>query len=318
VKSPVYAKQPRDIIAAKMPQKRMLTLIAVLVLVLSHRHLAAQTAKEIAVEQKVTIAFFANDNHNEPVATLTQADIAVLDDKKAPQVILGLKGRTDLPLRLGIVIDASNSERKSGLYQPAIQAAMDFLNKVLASPEDRVFVERFDVLPEATEFVNRQQYPAIKLDLAPAGPTALYDALRFACEQRLKGGSSQDSFRVIVLLSDGGDNQSHNTRKDAIASAQRAGAVIFAVSTDENTYGGGETMKHLADETGGIAFLHLNKKDLPRVFTIIKEQIENLRLLSYIPADPVHDGQYRSVELKPSSKNNLKLRFPKGYFVTAP
>jgi Ca-activated chloride channel homolog len=301
-----------------MPPKGMLALIAVLGLILSYSHVTAQTATAIAAEQKVTVAFFANDNHNEPLATLTPTDIAVLDDKKVPQVILGLKGRADLPLRLGIVIDTSNSERKSGLYQPAIQAAMGFLNKVLASPEDGVFVERFDVLPKATEFMDRQQFPAIKLDLAPAGPTALYDALRFACEQRLKGGSSQDSFRVIVLLSDGGDNQSRNTLKDAIASAQRAGAVIFAVSTDESAYGGGETMKHLAEQTGGIAFLHLNKKDLPKVFTIIREQIENMRLLSYVPAGPVHDGHYRSVELRASSKNNLKLRFPKGYFVTHP
>jgi len=194
---------------------------------------------------------------------------------------------------------------------------------VLVTSEDKVFVETFDDQPEATEFVSKQQFSAIKLNFGPAGPTALYDALYFACEHRFKGGPSHDSFRVIVLLSDGGDNQSRTTRNDAIASAQRAGAVIFAVSTDENSYTaagsapGNQTLKHLADETGGLAFLHLNKKELPKVFTIIKEQIENMRLLSYVPADPLRDRQYRSVELKPA-KNDLKLRFPKGCFVTAP
>jgi Ca-activated chloride channel family protein len=307
---------------AKMLCARTLASILTVGFVLSP-YSAAQSATAVAAGPKVSVAFFPNGNHGEPVAAITQADVAVLDNKKAPQVILGLKSRTDLPLRMGLVIDSSNSESKSGLYQPAVQAAIDFLNKVLVTPEDKVFVEKFDVLPEATEFVSKQQFSAIKLNLAPAGPTALYDALRFACDQRIKGGPSQDSFRVIVLLSDGEDNQSHNTRNDAIASAQRAGAVIFAVSTDENSYGarggarGNETLKHLADETGGIAFLHLNKKELPKVFTIIEEQIENMRLLSYVPADPLHDGQYRSVELKPA-KNDLKLRFPKGYFVTAP
>lgn len=308
---------------AKMPCTRIIASILTVGFVLSH-YAAAQSATSVAAGPKVSVAFFANDNHGEPVAAITQADVTVLDNKNAPQVILGLKSRTDLPLRMGLVIDSSNSEGKSDLYQPAVRAAIDFLNKVLVTPEDQVFVEKFDILPEATDFVSKQQFSAIKLNLAPSGPTALYDALRFACDQRIKGGPSHDSFRVILLLSDGADNASHITRNDAIASVQRTGAVIFAVSTDENSYGatgsarGNEALKRLADETGGMAFLHLNKKELPKVFTIIEEQIENVRLLSYVPADPLRDGQYRSVELKPASKNSLKLRFPKGYFVTAP
>jgi VWFA-related protein len=305
-----------------MTYRRILASILTVGFVL-HQYAAAQSTAVVA-GPKVSIAFFANDNHGEPVPAITQADIEVLDNKKAPQVILGLRSGTDLPLRMGLVIDSSNSEGKSGLYQPAVQGAIDFLNKVLVTPEDKIFVEKFDVLPEATEFVSKQQFSSIKLNLAPSGPTALYDALRFACEQRIKSGPSPDSLRVIVLLSDGGDNQSHITRNEAIASAQRAGVVILAVSTDENAYGaagGGrdnETLKHLADETGGMAFLHLSKKELPKVFTSIEGQIENVRLLSYVPADPLRDGQHRLVELKPASKNNLKLRFPKGYFVTAP
>ena len=306
---------------ATMPCRRILASMLTVGFVLSH-YAAAQSAIAAPAGPQVSVAFFANGSHGETVGAITQADVAVLDNKKAPQVILGLKSRTDLPLRMGLIIDSSNSEGKSGLYQPTVQAAVDFLNKALVNPDDKVFVEKFDVVPEATEFVSKQQFSAIKLNLAPAGPTALYDALRFGCDQRIKDGPLQNSFRVILLLSDGGDNQSHNTRNDAIAAAQRAGVVIFAVSTDENSYGaasgarGNETLKHLADETGGIAFLHLNKKELPKVFTIIEEQIENMRLLSYIPADPLHDGQYRSVELKPAKKD-LKLRFPKGYFLTA-
>jgi Ca-activated chloride channel homolog len=306
-----------------MPCTRILGSILTIGVVLS-QCAAAQSATSVAAEPRVSVAFFANDNHGEPVAAITQSDVVVLDNKNAPQVILGLKSRTDLPLRMGLIIDSSNSEGKSGLYQPTVQAAIDFLNKVLVTPEDQVFIEKFDVLPEATDFVSKQQFSAIKLNLAPEGGTALYDALHFACDQRIKGGPSHDFFRVILLLSDGGDNASRNTRNEAIKRAQRAGVVIFAVSTDENSYGaagsgrGNETLKNLADETGGMAFLHLNKKELPKVFTIIEKQIENVRLLSYVPAEPLRNGQYRLVELKPASKNNLKLRFPKGYVVTSP
>ncbi len=229
----------QDIIPAKMPCTRILGSILTLGVVLSHCA-AAQSATSVAAEPRVSVAFFANDNHGEPVAAITQSDVIVLDNKNAPQVILGLKSRTDLPLRMGRIIDSSKSEGKSGLYQPTVQAAIDFLNKVLVTTEDQVFIEKFDVLPESTDFVSKQQFSGIKLNLAPEGGTALYDALRFACDQRIKGGPSHDFFRVILLLSDGGDNASRNTRNDAIASALRAGVVnVFAVSTDENSYGAG-------------------------------------------------------------------------------
>ena len=64
--------------------------------------------------------------------------------------------------------------------------------------------------------------------------------------------------------------------------------------------------------------LYRSKKEVPKIFATIEEQIENMRLLSYLPADPLHDGQFRSVELKPASNNNLKPRFPKGYCAAAP
>lgn len=139
----------------------------------------------------------------------------------------------------------------------------------------------------------------------------------------MKNDPVQDSLRVIVLLSDGEDDQSHTSRKEAIASAQRAGAVIFGVSTADDNRGdslgrgspiGNGVMKQLADETGGMAFLHLNRKDLSKAFAAIKDQIDNMHLLSYVPADPDHSGQYRSLELKPASKAKLRLRAPKGYY----
>jgi len=73
-------------------------------------------------------------------------------------------------------------------------------------------------------------------------------------------------------------------------------------------------IKQLADETGGVAFLHLSRKELPKIFAAIKDQIDNMHLLSYVPADPDQSGQYRSLELKPASKAKLRLRAPKGYY----
>jgi VWFA-related protein len=288
-----------------MNLSRFVSVAAVLWLSLLSSYAKGQTGAGDAEGQKVSVPFFANDGRDSPATTVSPADVTVLDGNKAAKLIVGVTGRTELPLRLGVVIDTSNSQRTSGLYQPAVQAATDFLNQVLTNPQDKIFVEKFDVLPDATQFMNKHQLSESKIDLSPAGATALYDAINLACDQRMKNDPVKDALRVVVLLSDGEDDQSHSTLKDAIASAQRARVVIFAVSTKDDSapfagHGGrgNETLKHFADETGGVVFLHLNKKNLSKVFTDIKDQIDNMHLLSYVPSDPGHNGQYRSVELK--------------------
>jgi len=246
-------------------------MIVALGLLLLPGHITAQSASTGAIGSKVSVAFFANDEHDRPGSGITQADVAVLDNKRVPQSIVGIGRRTDLPLRLGLLIDTSNSERASGVYQAAVQAA-----------------------------------------------SALYDALRLACDERMKNDAVEDSLRVIVVLSDGEDNQSRSSRSDAIASAQRAGVVIFAESTgyspSRQTARGDRILKDITSETGGLAFLTLSHKEVPRVFATIKDQIDNMQLLSYVPVDPGPADQYHSLELKPASTAKLRLRVPKGYY----
>ena len=304
-----------------MPNIRVLQVSLTLGLLLSLNHSAGQATPSRPAGPRINVAFFAIDGHDKPVSGVTLADVTVLDNKKAPQSTLGIRSRAELPLRLGILIDTSRSERASGLYQVGVQTAWDFSNQVLSGPDDKVFIEKFDASPNATGFITKEQLSALKVDVTPAGPTALYDALRFACDERMKNDPVEDSLRVIVLLSDGEDDQSHISHEDAIASAQRAGAVIFGVSTwdDSRSLGFGNphgdgTLKEITDKTGGMAFLHLNRKDIPKAFAVIKEQIDNMYLLSYLPADPDYRGQYRTIELKPTPNAKLKLRSPKGYY----
>jgi len=313
-----FTSTTSDIIVANMLNTRILPTIAALGLFLLQGHITGQSAVTGAIGSKVSVAFFANDGHDRPVSGVTQADVAVLDNKKVPQSIVGIRGRTDLPLRLGLLIDTSNSERSSSVYQAAVQAASDFLNQSLNGKDDKVFVESFDILPNATQFMTKHELSAFKIDLTPSGATALYDALRLACDDRMKNDPVEDSLRVIVVLSDGDDNQSRTSRSEAIASAQRAGVVIFAVSTgyspSRQTARGDGILKALASETGGLAFLTLSHKEVPKVFATIRDQIDNMQLLSYVPADPGPAGQYHSLELKPASTTKLRLRAPKGYY----
>jgi Ca-activated chloride channel family protein len=204
-----------------------------------------------------------------------------------------------------------------------VQAASDFINRVLVGNNDRIFVEQISTVPTATQLMSKAELLAYKFDLRPAGGTALYDGLALACNDRMQKDNVEPSLRAIVVLSDGGDNMSRIDSKQSITSAQRAGVVAFGVSTedDDNLSGRGSQgnafLKQLAEGTGGIAFLHLKRKDMARVFEKIQEQVGNMHLISYIPPDANLNSPYHPIELKSASGTKMKLRAPKGYYLTA-
>ncbi len=282
---------------------------------------AAQVTVPSAADPKVNVAFFANDDHDKPLSGLTQSELQILDNKKAPERVLEIRSRIDVPLLLGMVIDISGSQRNDDQYKTAVQTASGFTRAVLSGADDMVFFEQFSTASEATPLLPKSHFFSLKVNLKPAGNTALYDAVRFACDERMKTYSVRDYIRVIVLLSDGEDNSSRNDIRQAIASAQRAGVVIFAVDTSSLFHSrflvherGTETLQQLTRETGGSAFLDLDRGGVAKAFATIKEQIDNMYLLSYVPAD--HTGpQYRSLKIDAIPRNHkVKVRATHGYY----
>ncbi|MGA9988958.1 MAG: VWA domain-containing protein, partial [Terriglobales bacterium] len=304
-----------------MQNARLLSIAATLGLLVSFNHSAGQSKPSNGGERKVDVAFLANDKRGKPVLKVAESDLEVLDNKKAPKRVLGIRDRSEVPLLLGILVDVSGSQSSSSVYALAVQAASEFANQALTGRDDKAFLERFALVPEATQLMTKDQFQALKIDLNPdEGRTALFDALGFACDARMKDDSGRDSLRVIVLLSDGEDNASHNDLKRAITSAQTAGAMIFAVDTKnyrfspDDGFPGNVNLWELAEQTGGTAFLHLDHESVPKAFAAIKEQIDNIHVLSYVAADPKQGVQYHSLELKSTSKTKLRLRAPKGYY----
>jgi VWFA-related protein len=267
----------------------------------------------------VSVPFLTQDGHGHALRLVSEADLSISDNGKPPQSIVAIRNARELPLRLGVLIDTSNSERDSALYDPGVKATMHLLNQVLNGPEDRVFLETFDTVPSASGFMKRDEAMNFRLNLNPGGTSALFDAIYLACNDRMEGDPIQPARRVLVILSDGGDNFSHVRHDKAIAAAQQVRTVIFVVSTSENAKNDLDSrrLKMFADETGGLAFQHLSPVDIPKAFSTIKEQIENMYAVTYIPSDPVHLGQYRLIELKATSDKKLKLHAPKGYYVNA-
>jgi VWFA-related protein len=154
-------------------------------------------------------------------------------------------------------------------------------------------------------------------ELRPGGGTALYDALYFACRDKLlKAPKDIAVRRAIILLSDGEDNLSHVTREEAIEMAQRAEAIVYTISTNvSGTHGPGDkVLERIADATGGRAFFPFQIRDVVNAFTEIQDELRSQYSLSYTPADLKHDGHYRTIEIIANDRRNLRVRSRRGWY----
>jgi Ca-activated chloride channel family protein len=264
----------------------------------------------------VTVPFVADNGHGKPITGISSSDLSLFDDKEPVQRIVALRGAKEMPLRVGLLIDTSNSQGSSRLYAPGVKAALDSLNQLLSGPDSKGFIMTFDTVPHGTAFMNRDELMQAKVNLRPGGAGAIYDALNLACTERMRTDSLQVARRVLVLLSDGDDNMSHMTRSEAIAAAQNAGTVIFTVST--GTYREGDkVLEMIASETGGIAYSGLSDTDMPKVFAKIKTKIEQMYSVTYILPEASKAGQFRSVDLKITSDKKARVRAPRGYYAAS-
>jgi Ca-activated chloride channel family protein len=270
-----------------------------------------------ATTNEVNVVFTVTDKHGRRITDLKEADFHVLDDNKPPQEIRSFHAETNLPLQVGLLIDASNSVRDRFKFEQ--QSAIEFLNQTVHPSIDQAFVVGFDVTPEVTQdFTDNTELLAHGVhELRPGGGTALYDALYFACRDKLmKSSKSTPVRRAIILLSDGEDNQSHVTREEAIEMAQRAEAIVYTISTNvSGTKGAGDkVLERIADATGGRAFFPFQIRDVANAFAEIQDELRSQYAVSYKPADLKTDGHYRTIEIVANDRKNLRVRSRRGWY----
>lgn len=266
---------------------------------------------------EVNVVFTVTDKHGKLVTDLKQNDFHFVDDNKPAEEIRSFHAETNLPLQVGLLIDASNSVRDRFRFEQ--EAAIEFLNQTVRRGYDQAMVVGFDVTPEVTQdFTDDSE----RLDhgirmLRPGGGTALYDALYYACRDKLlKQTQSGAVRRAIVLLSDGEDNQSHVTREEAIEMAQRANAIVYTISTNvSGTKGTGDkVLERIADATGGRAFFPFQIRDVADDFAEIQQELRSQYDVSYKPADFKADGHFRTIEIVASDRKNFRVRSRRGYY----
>jgi Ca-activated chloride channel homolog len=224
----------------------------------------------------------------------------------------------DIPVTIGLVVDHSSTMRRKLVEVSA--AARTFVRS--SNREDEMFVVNFNErvslgLPTTIRFTNSTDELERAITSAPAGgQTALYDAIARGLEELRAGNWDR---KVLIVVSDGGDNASAQGLSQILKLAGQSSAAIYTVGIFDE----GEpdrnpgVLKRLAETTGGEAFL---PKDLSEVMAIserIARDIRHQYTIGYVPGNSTHDGTHRTIRVAARGKDNGKLtvRTRTGYFM---
>ncbi len=289
----------------------------------------------------VDVLFTVLNRRNKLVPDLDKQDFKIFDDN-VPQEIRYFSKQTDLPLRIGMLLDTSNSIRDRLKFEQ--DAANNFLFSVIRHGKDEAFLMTFDDEPQIIQGFTpdtgklRDQI----LRTRAGGGTAVYDAIFSACEQELShpprppGDQPDVVRRVMILISDGEDNLSTHTRAEAIEMAQRTSVVIYTISTSTqwitiedptkekagnrkyHLTEGDKILQDLAEETGGRAFYPYHVDDLDQSFQDIGDELRNQYSIAYNPNNHAYDSRYHKIRIEMPDHKGYQARARLGYFARTP
>jgi VWFA-related protein len=274
------------------------------------------------------------DRRHNFVTDLDQKDFRVLEN--GHQEDIRFFGRdTDLPLRIGMLLDTSNSIRERLHFEK--DAAIDFLANVIRRHKDMAFLMTFDNEPEVIQDFSGD--PGV-LDEAiqkqrAGGGTALNDAIYMAAQKLANAplpiGGNPEVRRILVVISDGEDNLSDRALSEAIEMSQRSEVAIYSISTSTDwvavTGGdkprklfktpGDQILENFALETGGRVFYPYKVDDLAESFQDIGTELRSQYFIGYSPSNPPREGEFRKIQVEIVDRKGLVVRTRKGYFANA-
>jgi len=198
------------------------------------------------------------DKHGMPVIDLRQSDFKVYEDGKA-QNIRYFSSEAMPPLRIGLLVDTSNSARFQLKFEKDAAAEFAFTMLRGLHSKNQIFLETFDATSAIVQdFTDSPDALNNKIrDLKAGGGKAVYDAVYEACKHEImKAGPREQTRRVLILISDGIDVQSKHSLDEAISMAHRAETAIYTIGNTPYGFAnpGAKYLEQLADGTGGAAF----------------------------------------------------------------
>ncbi len=248
------------------------------------------------------------------VSGLRQDAFEVYEDGRAQAIRLFRD--EDVPVTVGMVVDNSGSMRSK--RNDVIAAALAFARS--SNPADEMFLVYFNEhvwlgLREGLAFTNQRDELEAALDrMVPSGRTALYDAIATGLDHL--AGATRDK-KVLIAVSDGGDNASHHTFDDVRRMAERSNSIIYTIGLfdaddpDNNP----KALARLAADSGGESFLPRNIHAVVDVCERIARDIRNQYSIGYSSDNPTHDGRYRKIKvvLKSPFYHHARVRVRAGY-----
>jgi Ca-activated chloride channel family protein len=277
----------------------------------------------------VSVAFVARDANGALVNNLTQDDVEVIEDA-VPQKVAFFSRSADVPLTLGVVVDASGSQDH---FSKQHKNDLEVFFKDVLGPKDRVFLVGFgnhirlvsDFSQSGGDLLEQwKQYQKSTGKFPELGPredrdlgTEFYDSIYYSVTEKL---AQENGRRAILLFSDGEDNSSSHNMMTAIETAQSENVVVYAIRYTDKEHGkltarnkyGTSVMDRVARETGG-AHIDAETTDAHVYFRQIAEELRTSYELGYYPTDPLKDDTFRKIVIKPK-REGLKVRAKTGYF----
>jgi VWFA-related protein len=286
----------------------------------------------LKVNVNLVNVYFSVRDKNGFITSLRKDDCSIYEDK-ALQKTKNFTQEKNLPLTIGILLDTSGSQQN--VLPLEQQSGATFLKEVL-TPKDEAFLISFDInVNLLSDYTNSPREIKRSIDSAQintgagtgsvtgngnARGTLLYDAVYLAAHDKLRQEAGR---KILILLTDGGDQGSQETLKTATEAAQKANAIIYVILiADRGFYSGGgfglysgdRDMERLATETGGrVINVGNNGKKLEEAFDQIQDELRTQYLASYTSTNPkVNDGTFRTLNL--TCQPGQKIQARKGYY----
>ena len=251
------------------------------------------------------------------ISGLAQSNFQIYEDG----ILQPLKyfSQDDIPVTVGLVID--NSGSMSHKRANVLAAALAFARA--SNPKDEMFVVNFNekvsfALPPEVPFTDSvAQLEEALSSFRAIGQTALYDAMDAALDHLSLGRMDK---KVLIVISDGGDNASQHTLDSILLKAKHSNAIIYSIGIydeqDEDRRPG--VLKRFAADTGGEVFLPAEVQDVVPICKEIARDIRSQYTLSYLPTNKNHDGAYRLIQVRAAAKGRgrLLVRTRSGYFAS--
>jgi VWFA-related protein len=264
---------------------------------------------------EVRVQFTVADEHGRLIPDVSLSDLRILDDQIPVDDIKQFEKMSDLPLRVGLLLDVSDSMKRAMEREKSV--ALAFLRRAVRPGTDRGFVMAFgdsvqifqDPTSEVADLIG-----AVKQAKGPGESTEFFDAVYSGCVNQWKATENGPVHRVMIVISDGEDTGSRHALNDVIAAAQRSEIQIYTLNLhlSKRRYPGDGVLQKLADETGGRFFIANNAREADAIFSELEQELRTQYYVSFRPQDELPG--YHALQVEVQNPKKLMVHARHGYY----